>query len=130
MKTRLMPTMIVMMAIMAVASMPAGANVTVARQGQDYQANNNGHPDTLGSGHWYYLYADVIAVPDAQNSGLLVWNSTSTEYDMGGSDYYPDVWMTPGGLTMTPEVGGGTAARYAIMRWESGVNGVVNVAGT
>jgi hypothetical protein len=110
-------------------TLPAMADMIIAQQKQDFQTNNNGHPDTIGSGTWTYMYSNNIS-PMAGTTGLLTWNATSSEYDVGPIDSYPDVAVLGGRLTMAPEVGGATATRYGVMRWTSGVAGPVNVAGT
>jgi len=114
-------------ALLAVAPMPASANITLAQQKQDFQPNNNGHPDTIGSGTWHYMYSNNIN-PTAGTTGLMQW--VDWGYAVGPGDDYPDIEMHALGLTMAPEVGGAAATRYGVMRWTSGVTGPVNVTGT
>lgn len=118
---------IVTIALVTIAPMTAKANITIAQQKQDFQASN-GHADTIGSGHWYYMYADKIAVADAQTTGPLQW--VGWGYSVGAGDDYPDFEMLASKLTMAPETSGAEATRYGVMRWTSGVTGMVNVTGT
>jgi hypothetical protein len=122
-------TLVVMAGLVLAVSISARADMIIAQQEQDFQANNNGHPDTIGSGTWTYMYSDDIN-PTVGTTGLLTWNPASSEYDLGGTDYYPDGAMQGSMLTMAPEVGGAATTRYGVMRWTSGVAGPVNVAGT
>lgn len=117
--------------IFAFVAVPARADI-IAQQENDFQANSNGHADTIGSGTWHYMYSDNMN-PTLGTTGLLVWNNTLAQYDVDGSgDWYPDVkiYQVDSLLTMAPEVSGDAEARYGVMRWTSGVSGSVNVSGT
>jgi len=121
---------ILAVAVLLVAAVPATvvANVTLAQQKADFQPNNNGHPDTIGSGTWHYMYSDNIN-PSVGTTGLLdVWDGSY--YVVSGSGLYPDVGIAAGTLTMVPETDGTPFDRYGFMRWTSGVSGLVNVSGT
>lgn len=134
---KLITIFVVALAVLAATTMSASANITIAQQGADYQANNNGHTDTSGTGTWQYMYSNNIN-PSAGTTGLLAWNATYSEYDLGATDCYPGVWMAVGGLTMAPEIAydslyntnSSDTTRYGVMRWTSGYSGLVNVAGT
>ncbi len=118
----------VAMFLVAVAPNAAVANVTLAQQKADFQPNNNGHPDTIGSGTWQYMYSDNIN-PSLGTIGLLdTWDGSY--YVLSGSGSYPDVGIAAGTLTMVPETDGTAFDRYGFMRWTSGVSGLVNVSGT
>lgn len=120
---------ITLMCVLGTAPIQAGM---IAQQEHDFQANNNGHADTLGTGTWHYMYSDTMN-PTLGTTGLLVWNSGNQQYDVDGSgDWYPDVkiYQVDGLLTMAPEVSGAAGTRYGVMRWTSGVSGSINVSGT
>jgi len=117
------------MALVAVAPRSARAGMIIAQQEQDFQPNFNGHPDTIGSGTWTYMYSDNIN-PSLGATGLLTWNGTYSEYDVASADWYPDVAKLNARVTMAPEASGAAATLYGVMRWTSGVSGSLNVSGT
>jgi hypothetical protein len=121
---------VILAAVAILIAVPASVNaLPTAVQPGDFQGNNNGHPDAAGSGTWHYMYSNTLN-PTLGTAGLLTWNATDSEYDVGAGDWYPDVALMGGSLTMAPEASGALATRYGFTRWTSGVSGTVNVAGS
>ncbi len=129
MKTVLGSPFLVVLIVAILAAVPASLNAApTATMPGDFQGNNNGHPDASGSGTWHYMYSDNIN-PTLGTTGLMSYWS-GVYYSPGSGDAYPDVQFDAGSVTMAPEVGGDTATRYGLIRWTSGVGGLVNVEGS
>lgn len=65
-----MKQVIVVAVVCAFVAVPVRADLIIAQQEGDYQTNNNGHADTIGSGSWTYMYSNNIN-PMAGTTGLL-----------------------------------------------------------
>jgi hypothetical protein len=124
---RRLPLLLLAAVILSLISTSARADIYVAQQPLDFQSTN-GHPDTIGSGTWQYMYSNTMN-PTLGTTGLMVWDSGQVLYTPSIGHGYPDIGFTGGYLTMVPEVGTDLATRYAVMRWTSGVAGAVDVTG-
>lgn len=123
---------IFMMTLMVLTPISVMAGI-VAQQYQDFQPFYNGHPDTDGTGTWRYMYSDNFnpADPESTTGDLIgyIYNETVGYYVDPPSDIYPDIQIVDGRVTMIGQEGPICPEQYCVIRWTSGVMGLVNVTG-
>lgn len=120
---------------LAVAMLPVvqARAETIAALSADYQQDNNGHPDTAGSGQWFYARS---VTPNPNDTGynftLLAWDPIQGGYDKGTDGQ----WIAPlttnadgTDLHMFPSGNGAGDHDYDVVRWISGVTGPVEIVG-